>query len=401
MEILIVGGGASGLVSAIKAAALGSDVTILEKNKQCGKKLLVTGNGHCNYWNDEQTLEKYHTEDKEELEIIYNFKKDEVLPFFKSLGIIPKVKNGYYYPFSNQSSSILNALLNMAEYYGVKIHYEEEVREIKKEKNFIVKTNKDTYQVEKVILATGSKAFVKDGCNGYELAKSLGHSIRSILPALVQLKSNDKICKNLKGVRCDVTVSLYEDDKLKVSENGEMQFCDYGISGICVLNLSSYVSKGLEDKKNEIVKVNFLPWLKEDVKVFLQKQSKLLPAYSLSDILEGFLNYKIVNELLGKAKITRTTKLEEIDSKTLEKIYEYLVSYPIVINGTNSYLEAQVCQGGIPLKEINPHTLESKLVKNLYITGELLDVDGVCGGYNLGFAWISGMIAGENASNKL
>lgn len=401
MDVLVIGGGASGLVSAISAAKNGCKVTILEKNNKCGKKLLVTGNGHCNYWNELQEIDKYHTNNPEYFTPIYNLAKDKVLNFFKELGIIPKIKNGYYYPTSNQSASILNALLNLAKYYKVNIIYEEEVISIKRDHKFLVKTLNNSYEADKVIIATGSMASIKDKfITGYELGTSLGHTIVPLLPALVQVKSNEHLCKELKGVRCDVKVSLYEDNEFIKEEIGELQFTDYGLSGICTLNLSRYVGIGLQENKREIIKINFLPWLEEDVLSFLAKQSNKLPYYNLSNILDGMLNYKIGNEILKKCDIKANAKLDDLDKKTLNNLRECLTSYPIEINGTKTLLDAQVCRGGIPLSEINPNTMESKLVKGVYFTGEVLDVDGDCGGYNLGFAWMSGLIAGESVSKE-
>ncbi len=401
MDVLVVGGGASGLVSAITAAKSGCKVTILEKNSKCGKKLLVTGNGHCNYWNELQEIDKYHTNNPECFTPIFNLAKDKVLNFFKELGIIPKIKNGYYYPSSNQSISILNALLNLAKYYKVNIVYEEEVTSIKKNHKFLVKTLNNSNEADKVIIATGSMASIKDkSVTGYDLASSLGHTIVPLLPSLVQLKSNDHLCKELKGVRCDVKLSLYEDNNLIKEEMGELQFTDYGLSGICVLNLSRYISIGLEDNKNEVIKINFLSWLEEDTLSFISNQSNKLPYYTISNILDGMLNYKIGNEILKKCNIKANAKLEDLDNHRLNLLIEYLTKYPVEITGTRNLTDAQVCRGGISLKEINPSTMESKLVKGLYFTGEVLDVDGDCGGYNLGFAWMSGLIAGKSVSKE-
>ncbi len=401
MNVYVIGGGASGLVSAITAAKKGCKVTILEKNPKCGKKLLITGNGHCNYWNENQTLDKYHTSNPKSFTPIYNLAKDKVLNFFKELGIIPKIKNGYYYPASNQAISILNALLNLAKYYQVKILYEQEVLSIKKNSKFLIKTLNNSYEADKVIIATGSIASIKDAkTTGYDLATSLGHTIIPPLPALVQLKSDDTICKELKGTRCDINLSLYEKNLSIKEETGELLFTEYGVSGICILNLSRYISLGLSENKNYTLKINFLPWLQEDIYSFLTKQSLKLPYYNISNILDGMLNYKISNALLQKCHIKPNVKLEELDKQKLSLLGEYLTNYPLNITGTKTYLDAQVCLGGIPLTEINPNTMESKLIKGLYFTGEILDVDGDCGGYNLGFAWMSGLIAGQNISKE-
>ena len=176
MRICIIGGGASGLIAAIGAKNKNNEVFILERNNKCGKKLLLTGNGRCNFWNENQNLNFYHSHNLECLETIFTLEKDQVLPFFKSIGIISKIKDGYYYPYSNQSTAILKALLTEIDKLNIKIYYEEYVTNLKKENNFVIKTNNNIYKADKVIIATGSKAYPKTGSdgNGYELLKQLG-----------------------------------------------------------------------------------------------------------------------------------------------------------------------------------------------------------------------------------
>jgi len=403
-EIVIIGGGASGLVAAIEAARKGKKVTILEKNNIMGKKILVTGNGRCNYFNQDQNIKHYRSENPELLEkIITKSNLEKVLQFFNEIGIEPKIKNGYYYPYSNQAVSIQNALMTEIINLDIEIKNEIEVKEIKKQNDkFIITTNKQNITADKVIIATGSKAAPKTGSDGtgYEICKKLGHTIIKPLPALVQLKGNEKCFKEWNGIRADVTISLYEDNKQIAQETGEIQLTDYGISGICVMNLSGRVARGLYNGKKEYVKINFLEGLNiltlEQFIEFMNKRNNTMKNRTISELLEGIINYKLVNVLLKKSKTANNSKWHELSAQEKQQVAKNIVELKIDITDTNSYDKSQVCSGGIPLSEINLSTMESKKTKGLYIIGELLDCDGDCGGYNLTWAWISGMIAGNH-----
>lgn len=399
-EIVIIGGGASGLVSAIIAARKGKKVTILERNNICGKKILVTGNGRCNYFNEDQNIKHYRSNDTELLkEIITKKNQEKVLQFFKEIGIEPKIKNGYYYPFSNQAVSIQNALLTEIKNLNIEIRNEVEVRKIKKQNDkFIIMTDKENIEAIKIIISTGSKSAPKTGSDGsgYKICKELGHTIIEPLPALVQLKGKEKYFKEWNGIRADVAINLYEDNKEIAKEVGEIQLTDYGISGICVMNLSGRVARGLYTGKDEYIKINFLSNLNintvQECIGFIDKRNKSMKNRTISELLDGIINYKLLNVLLKNLK---NKQWNEISAKDKEKIAESLVELKVNIIDTNSFDKSQVCSGGIPLKEINVNTMESKLVNGLYIIGELLDCDGDCGGYNLTWAWITGIIAGE------
>lgn len=406
-DIIVVGGGASGLIAAIYAAKNGKKVTILEKNKTCGKKILITGNGKCNYWNDNQELIHYHSNNKELLDkLVTKANQQEILNFFESIGIIPKIKEGYYYPYSNQATSIQTALIKEAELQGVEIITETEVINITKENNlFNITTDNGIYKCNKVILSTGSKASPKTGSDGvgYELAKSLGHSIIEPLPALVQLKSNTNFLKEWHGIRSDVSVSLIENNNLIATQTGEIQLTDYGVSGICIFCLSGQVSRGLYENKKEEISINFLyPFninSKEEFISWMNNRNKLVKNRTISDLLDGILNYKLINLLIKLSKIDRNLSWDNLTSKQKEELGNNLINFKLNITGTNSFELSQTCTGGIPLTEINLTTMESSKTKYLYIIGELLDIDGDCGGYNLTNAWITGYLAGIGASN--
>ena len=403
-NIVIIGGGASGLVAAITAAKKGKNVLLLEKNNICGKKILVTGNGRCNYFNEEQNIAHYRSDNKEKLEkIITKSNTDKVLDFFTELGIEPKIKNGYYYPFSNQATSIQNALISELKNLKVEVKNNIDVQKIIKEENcFKIITDKETFFAEKIILATGSKASPKTGSDGigYKICKELGHKIIKPLPALVQLRGNEKYFKDWNGIRADVLIELYENNKKIAEEIGEIQLTDYGISGICVMNLSGRVARGLNENKNEKVKINFLHGLniytKAECYDFINKRNNLLANRTIIELLEGILNYKLINVLLKKSNINNKKTWNDLTQKEKEILISNIVELEIYILDINSFDKSQVCSGGIPLNEININTMESNIINGLYIIGELLDVDGDCGGYNLTWAWLSGIIAGEN-----
>ena len=262
-KVVIIGAGASGLITAIYAKRNGNDVILIEKNEICGRKILATGNGRCNYWNKDQSLGHYRGSNLKNIEDILNAKnEEEILMFFRKIGIEPKIKNGYYYPFSNQAISIQKALILEAEKQKVKILTDSEVVDIlKNEKKFtIVLKNQNKIETDIVVLSTGSKAAPKTGSDGfgYKICEKFKHTVNKPLPALVQLRANEKYLKDWEGVRAEVSVKLYENEKEIGKEVGEIQLTNYGVSGICVFNLSGRVSKGLEASEKEKIEINFI-----------------------------------------------------------------------------------------------------------------------------------------------
>ena len=308
MKIGIIGGGASGLVSAIFSKHQDNEVIIFERNDFCGKKILATGNGRCNYWNLDQDLLHYQSTDHDLIKNIVNNNMDkQVLDFFNRLGIVPKIKNGYYYPFSNQASTIKNALVNEIERLNIKVLNNFLVQNITLENNkFIVSSDSEDLTVDKLIIATGSCAFPKSGSDGwgYSILEDLGHSIIKPLPSLVQLKTTGNFFKLWSGVRTDAKVSLYEDGKFIREETGELQLTNYGISGICVFNLSNYVSRGLNNKKKEEIIINFMPFIDEDKISWFINQTTLTNK-NIYELLLSVLNEKIVEVIFKESKLNK------------------------------------------------------------------------------------------------
>ena len=394
MRIIVIGGGASGIVASIFAKRDNNEVIVLERNSKCLKKLLITGNGKCNYFNDDFSFEHYYSDSKN-LSFINDSNKRKVLDFFSSIGVVPRVKNGYYYPNSNQSYSVHNSLLKEASLRGVEIKNGVKVLNIvKKSNSFIVSTDNGDFICDKVIVSTGGKSYPKTGSegDGYIFGKSLGHKIVPVVPSLVGLVSNDKFIKPLSGVRCDACVSLNSK-----SEIGEVQFTDYGLSGICVFNLSNIASR----LGNCTVKINFLYNFVSDFdsfcKLFDSVNGSVLNR-SIGELLEGYLNYNIVNVILKMSGIDFSCSWNDLGNKK-RILFDNLVSFNVDIVGTRGFDVAQVSLGGISLDDIDVNTFESKIVPGLYFTGEVMDVTGDCGGYNLGFAFLSGMIAGESVGD--
>lgn len=400
-DIVIIGGGVSGIVSAIKSFNGRNRITILERNDKCLKKLLLTGNGRCNYFNDDTSISNYHSMREDLLDKVINSDNmSRVLDFYNELGIIPKIKNGYYYPFSNQASTVRDALLFEVMKLGISIKYNYLVEKIERSNNkFIIN---DSIVCDKVIIATGSCSYPKTGSDGmgYDFLRKFGHNIIKPLPALVQLNSDFKYCRELSGIRSDVMLSLYEDDEFISSSVGEVQLTDYGISGICTFNLSHFVTRGLDVGKKEVIKVNFLPFIKDNYMEWFNTYSNKHNDKNIYMLLCNILNYKLVKVILKVCSIDNETYYNELDYNSRSLLIDNLTNFKFNIVSTKDFNFSQVCNGGVSLDEVNLSTFESLIVDGLYITGEVLDINGNCGGYNLICAVISGILVGDDLSDK-
>ena len=403
-KIVVIGGGVSGLIAAIHAKNKNNQVIILERNNTCGKKILVTGNGRCNYSNSNQDINHYHSNSSYNLESIINQKNiSAFLDFYKSIGIIPKVKNGYYYPYSNQAVTVQQALLRKVSELDIDVKTNTYVDDIAVNGNsFKVKTNNDIFYADIVIMACGGKSYSKLGTdgNGYQLLKKLGHNIIPVVPALTQIKVLENI-KDLTGVRSEVSITLIEDGKTIKSETGEVQFTDYGISGICSMQLSKYISYGIMDKKCEKIVINFVSDIAESKEEFIKFiESNNWLDFEVRSLLDSLLNYKVTNYILKETKITGNVKFRNLKDEEINDLINCLINFTLTATGTNTFDNSQVSAGGVNLKEIDLTTMESKIIPNLYIVGEIVDVDGDCGGYNITFASISGMLAGMEVNKN-
>lgn len=398
-QVLIVGAGASGLTAAIHAARAGALVTVLEHKERAGKKILSTGNGRCNLTNLDQKAEYYRCSQAGFPEgILERFTVQDTLDFFEGLGIVPKSRSGYIYPNSDQAASVLGALLQETERLGVKVIYQCHISKAEKRGGkFVVFSDQGEFLGDTLILAAGSKAAPATGSDGsgYDLAAELGHRILTPLPALVQLRCKEPHYKELAGIRTEARLSLYADGQFLAGDTGELQLTDYGISGIPAFQISRYASIALHKKQTVTVTIHFLPQMSgKEVAEFLGRRRYMLGERTFEQWMNGLLNQKLSLVLLKLSGISKSQKVNQVSEAQWEELVRQLTSYKTVVTAANPWENAQVCCGGVDTRQVRGDTLESKLVKGLYFCGEILDVDGKCGGYNLQWAWSSGAVAG-------
>ncbi|NLY47060.1 MAG: NAD(P)/FAD-dependent oxidoreductase [Tissierella sp.] len=408
-KIIVVGGGASGMMAAIVAKRNGADVTILERNDRVGKKLLATGNGRCNYTNTtinyDTFLENYHGENpKFVYNALYSFDLYQTIDFFEMMGITPAVEDNKVFPNSFQASSMLDVLRYEIENSGIELIVEAYVVDINKNKNFKLKLKDGrTFESDKVILATGGMAMPVSGSdgNGYSLAKSFGHKLIDILPGLVQLKLQGNIFKSIKGIKFPGVASLYSNDQLIMSDSGDILFTDYGISGPPILQLSRTALDYQRNQQDIKLRISIIPnRTKEDMVRYLAKRFEFMPKKTIQEALIGLINKRLIIPILKELNVDKDKNVSKLSTDELDSLANVLTSWEFEIIGSQGWGQAQVTAGGIDTKEIDDKTMESKLVKGLYMTGELLDIDGNCGGFNLQWAWSSGFVAGLHAATR-
>ncbi|MEG0354765.1 MAG: NAD(P)/FAD-dependent oxidoreductase [Lachnospiraceae bacterium] len=404
-NIIIIGGGASGIAAAITAGRMGAAVTILEQKEMLGKKILSTGNGKCNFTNMLMDASCFRGEHPEAVSYaLLQFGVASTLQFFGSLGVIAKEKNGYVYPRTGQASTILDALVMEVKKLGVKICLNTTVSAAqKKNGQFQVDTNQGRFISDALILSTGGKAAKVLGSDGtgYPLAKSFGHTISPVVPALVQLKSEEPYFKKIAGVRADAKVTALVEGKEEASDTGELQLTKQGLSGIPIFQISRYLSKALQEKKKAMVEIDFLPhFTDESFYAFLEERLLIHGTKSAHEFLVGIFHEKLIDLFLQQAHILSNKRSNTFTKTELEKLVRGCKHFQVPITETNGFDHAQVCAGGVRTEEICEHRMESKYVEELFLTGELLDIDGICGGYNLQWAWSTGCLAGIYAGTK-
>lgn len=400
-DVVIIGGGASGMMAAIHAAKRGRKVAIIEQKERLGKKILATGNGKCNYTNLYQDIECYRgSNPKFAMDVVSQFDQQKTIAFFQSIGVYPKVRNGYVYPYSEQAVSVADVLSMECKYQGVDVFLSEKVVKVKKQQAlFVINSESNQYQSTNVILATGGCAAPKQGSDGsgFAIAKTLGHHIVTPFPALVQLKTVEKYGKMVSGVRCEAKGRLASMSQDIVWEQGEFLFTDYGISGIPILQMSRYAVELVEKNEKVSLYLDFFPTLsKQELFDILKERMEHNDQRTVEESLIGFIHNKLAYLMIREAKLSPEQTCRYMKEKDILRLTELLKNFSLTINGSNGFDQAQVSAGGVKLSEVNPKTLESKLISGLYFTGELLDVDGTCGGYNLQWAWSSGVLAGNS-----
>lgn len=403
-NIIVIGGGASGMMAAITARRRGKQVLLLERNGRLGKKLLATGNGRCNYTNKFFTIDNFHGENPMfPISVLSQFNFDMTLEFFNGLGILPSVEaSGKVFPYSYQSQSILDVLVHEMESLGVAVKTNSFVKKFEKKGNkFKVYTEDKVYSCSQLIVCGGGVALPSSGSDGnaFFLAKEHGHRVTRFYPGLVQLKLEGEEYRPMSGVKFDGSVGLFVDGKLIKKDRGDLLFTDYGISGPPILQLSREANKALEEGRDPYISLSlFHDKSFEEVRDYLYYRFGLIEGKTAYRAMIGLVHEKQIGPILKRANIEEDRRLSEISSAEIESLARLLINWDFKVRGSKDFKFAQVTVGGIDTKDVDNISLESKLVEGLYFAGEVLDVDGDCGGFNLQWAWSSGYVAGLNAS---
>lgn len=399
-DIVIIGGGAAGLACAVRAAENNKNarICILEKQPRVGKKLLATGNGRCNLTNTCCSKANYHGSFVKYCdEILDKYPPEKVISFFEGLGLLTKTdREGRVYPYSNHSSSVLDALRYRAEALNVETLCDCKVTDVKGDKYFRIKTENEVFSSEKLVVAAGSCASPKlGGCGGgLDILEKTGHKIIPFSPALCSVKVSNGNLKSLKGIRAYGRVSLLDKDRPVKEEYGEIQFADNALSGICVFNISSMLCK----TKEPVIKLSLLPGYEEkQIYELLLRQRDIMQDRQVEDYFTGIFHKRLSLAILKECKLLSPQKrVNDLSDEEIRLTAEFINNWIFKNPLPRGFENAQTASGGVTGDQINPHTMESLLIKNLYICGECVDINGDCGGYNLQFAFASGLAVGDN-----
>lgn len=406
-KILVIGGGAAGMAAAIFAARNGNEVHLYEKNEKLGKKIYITGKGRCNVTNasDMDTLfASVMSNPKFLYSSFYSFTNEQVMDLFEELGVSLKVERGNrVFPVSDHSSDIIFALQREMQRQGVEICLHTEVKELIVEdgvcKGLALKNGKKVYG-DACIIATGGISYQSTGStgDGYRFAKNAGHKVTELLPALVPIEVKEWYAKELQGLSLrNVTATIYDGKKKVYEDFGEMLFTHFGVSGPLIISASSMIGKKLQ--KNPLtLSIDLKPALTKEqldqrvLRDFEENRNKLF-----KNAIDKLFPAKLKPIMIELSGIPEEKKVNEISREERQRFVELIKDFRMTLTGLRGYNEAIITKGGISTKEVDPGTMESKLVKNLYFAGEVLDLDALTGGYNLQIAWSTGYLAGINA----
>ena len=407
-KVLVIGGGAAGMMAAITAAANGVEVLLLEKNEKLGKKLFITGKGRCNITNAADTEDLFSaivSNPKFLYSSFYSFTNSQVIDFFEGLGVKTKIeRGGRVFPASDHSSDVIRALEREMEQLGVEIYLQAEVKElILKEhviKGVVLTSGKKLY-ADTVIVATGGISYPSTGStgDGYRFAKACGHQVTEILPSLVPMEVKEWYAKELMGLSLrNIEICVTDGKKKLYQEFGEMLFTHYGVTGPVILSASSIVGKKLKEKELTL-HIDLKPALSEE-----QLDKRVLREFETNhnrqfkNAVDSLFPSKLRPVIVELSGIPEEKKVHEITKEERLHFVRLIKDFSMTLTGLRGYKEAIITKGGVSVKEIDPSTMESKLVKGLFFAGEVLDLDAVTGGYNLQIAWSTGYLAGMNAN---
>ncbi len=405
MRIGIIGGGPAGMLLSVLLKKQRPDlaVDLYERNERVGKKLLATGNGRCNYTNVSLEANNFHSENSDfPMEVVSKFNNQDAIELLKTFGIYPiSEADGRVFPLSLQGSAVLDFLRLAMERYGVNIILEEKIDRVKKVGPGFVLEGKKNYKADLVVVATGGMALPSSGSDGigYRIAKDFGHRIIEPGPTIVQLESDYQRIKALKGVRINTWASLYVDKKKVDEKFGDVLFTDYGLSGPAIMDLSRKSIEALKQNKKVEISINLIGLPKDEVKQMIKDRAENLEGISFENFLLGIVNKKLIISIVNQYKLLYNKDYEEqirCNTNFVHAMTEILTDFRMNISGYKGFAFAQATTGGVDTRKIDPRSLESKIINGLYFIGEVLDVDGDCGGYNLQWAWSSAYIAAKN-----
>lgn len=404
-DIAVIGGGAAGLVAGITAARKGARVLITEKEPRVGRKLLATGNGRCNFTNRYTAVEHYHGADPDFTAYANTrFSPADNEAFFRSLGVMAvEEEEGKVYPLSLQAAAVLDMLRLETERRSIDLRVSTEIKELlPRKKGFLLKSEGASFFAEKVIVACGGMASPElGGCGlGYRLLESCGHRRTALAPALVKIKTDNRLTNGLKGIKVEGVLTLRKRGKVVGRERGEILFTDFGISGPPVLQLSRCLC--FEHPEDFVAELDLLPqWEEKGLLALLRERRELLGDSTLEYYLTGLVQKKVGQLLLKEALASKLSRLGgDLTEEELKRIAGILKHFTLEVKGVLGWKQAQVTAGGVVTADFDPETMESRIVPGLYAVGEVLDIDGDCGGFNLQWAWAGGRLAGECAAEN-
>ncbi len=401
-DVIIVGGGASGLVCALELARGCKKVLVLEKEITCGRKILVSGNGECNFTNRQVAAGKYYGDQEFIKEALDKFSYQDALNYFTDLGLLYKEENNRFFTYTSKASSLAACLTCALKEVGAEILLKTEVSKItqdNKTKIFKVSSKQgQSFFAKNIVLACGSLAYPQVGGTqaGYTLARSFGHTIKSLSPALCSINLQEKAAlTRLAGLKVQALASLKENGKLIACEEGEVLFNNQGVSGNNIFSISRNAKKG------QILEINLFPnFTKQEFTEFIDKRAQKYPQRKIKDFFTGILADTIINLMIDFLGFKKNLLICELSSQNFARIKGVLQAWPFKVEGIRSFDQSCAARGGVDTKEIEKGTFCSLKNPNLYITGELLDIDGRCGGYNLHFAWASAICAAKNLLSR-
>lgn len=399
MRIAIIGAGASGMAAAITAAASGRhQVLLFERQARVGRKLLATGNGRCNLSNRQTRLERYHgTSTAFAAPALEAFPPEKVLDFFSTLGLYTVTEaDGRVYPYSDQANSVVDVLRFGLNRRNIELHTATEIVSARRDsEGFHLRDQSGTvWDAERLIVACGGAAGTKlgGGLSGYQLLRSLGHHCTKLYPSLVQLRTETELVRAMKGIRANASLRLTLHGSLLAAAKGEVQFTEYGVSGPAVFELS----RAAATAEDTVLHLDLLPDCREEELLSsLCIRISRFPGLLAEDLLTGILHNRLGRMVVKACGVGLNTPLPALSWKELTEIVKLCRDFPLRVTGNQGMDGAQVTAGGIVTKEFDPETLQSRIVPGLYAAGEVLDIDGDCGGFNLQWAWASGLLAGQ------